>query len=206
MNLIDVSALEGFLCLERGMFMSKHCINCNKSYGDDSRFCPACGGELKAEYQTVKQNPVDTNIAGTASVRYWKMISDLVFIISRNTRISAEGKLLNIDQYHSCGIKWARQTINIDISDITSIEYTKRISQGSVGLLVFVTISLIEKSDSILLWIFFVAILLKLKERLIIIKYSGGTVKIGANSRDTADSFIEYVKQYNPDAIKNVIE
>ncbi|SDZ83167.1 hypothetical protein [Selenomonas ruminantium] len=148
----------------------------------------------------------DESVNNMVETKQWVMKSDLIFLGTRNTKLLVEGRSLEVDQYNSLGVKWGRQSGKFDIMDITRIERSKRTSYGAVGCLLIAALVLLENSSSILGWVVLLLSLKDLKEKLLIIQHNGGVVKIGTKDNKSVDDFINYVKQYNPNVIKNVIE
>lgn len=132
------------------------------------------------------------------------------FFGERVTDVTARGNLLDVYSYKLIRVIIALNTNEhretIDINDISEIVYKKSTSYLSV-FLIFASIVFISQGDlwSILLLLFG---LFTLRTRNMYIYHKHGMIKVPDEVAvgNNVDDFLNYVRAYNPDCVKVIID
>lgn len=176
---------------------TKQCPNCKTQYNENVQFCPSCGALLG-----------DNKGASTpdSDERHeWVLITTFGGSGSKVTEITTFGSQINVEQYKRYIIKWGRQQDSFDVKDIVRLERTKKISGNSLMMILFgaafLMIQPIIGVIGILIGLWFI------HEKIIIIHHKNGRIKIPDNvAFSDVEDFINFIKRYNPAAVKTFIE
>lgn len=139
----------------------------------------------------------------------WRFVAKN-FFGERFTDVTARGNLLDVYSYKLIRVIIALNTNEhretIDINDISEIVYKKNTSYLSV-FLIFASIVFISQGDlwSILLLLFG---LFTLRTRNMYIYHKHGMIKVPDEVAvgNNVDDFLNYVRLYNPDCVKVIID
>ena len=123
------------------------------------------------------------------------------------TEVEAEGNVLKIEQYKQYIFKWGRQSAVVNINDISEIISKKKFSIPAI-LCIIVGLACIASGESYI-WggILLVFGALTIKTKYLSMTYRQGSVRIPDSDTFGKDmqNFMDYIRQYNPDCIKTII-
>lgn len=201
----------------------KQCPNCKTKYSDSLKFCSVCGALLEgcegdnADYDVKAVKTVaapNMSSPSAAEMHEWVLKTTFGGNGTKVTEIKALGPQISIDQYKRYIIKWAQKKDTFDVRDIVRLERTKKLSGNSVLGLLFGALTLlagIGAGNTYLILIAVVVLLidiLTLHEKIIIIHHRQGRVKMPDDRVHNSDieDFINFIRKYNPSAVKTFIE
>lgn len=177
----------------------KQCMQCNKAFDDESQFCPLCGGTLTEGAEIASVQPQHKEFTylyeKTSGIR---VLSEIIADDDR-LKISQTNRLFFF--------KTSRKQYELRIQDISEIKIKKTINFVSL----FYTISGILFCLLAGSWLWGLGALIFgcffLKDKYIYIYHNGGNIKIRdlTTYSQQTEEFVDYVRQYNPQAVQNVV-
>lgn len=137
----------------------------------------------------------------------WKFIANWGGTGHLVTNITAKDNILEIEQSKEYIFKLSSQRAVVDINEISEILQKKKYS--SVSVMLAIAGPLLIYTGETLYGVFsLIAGLVMLKTKYIYVTHKKGSVKIqdyGISAEDR-ESFLDYIRQYNPDCIKVIID
>ncbi len=190
----------------------RYCTKCGAEIKGKVAFCSQCGTPIDGALNEISTISTEINKPTDDEVHKWEFIygtfSDGAYNLGRHiTQITAKGTTLSVEQRKFfLFFKYGESVDQFDVEDITAIVQEKKISFSGVLDIILGIICLI--GGFLFGTILLVGIgIWTLKDNNMLIQHKRGGVRIRESKEYEQDreSFLAFIRQYNPDCIRTFI-